>query len=79
MKGGFRFFGHKLSRWRKKDWTHWEHATKAIEYCGEKIIYHSLAEAEEKRVRQEEKSGIVLRVYECPQGFHFHLTSKVSY
>ncbi len=78
MKGGNKFFG-PLNRWRKKDWFHWEDATRTVEYCGEKVIYHTWAEAESKRIRQEEKSNKPLRVYECPHGPHYHLTSKTSY
>ncbi len=66
-------------RWRKQDWNHWEAASKALEYCGEKIIYHTEREAEEKRVRQEAKANIPLRAYECTssQVQHWHLTSRV--
>ncbi len=64
-------------RWRKKDWSQWYSASRVIEYCGEKIIYHTLAEAERMRVQQEEKWAIELRVYLCEQCGAFHLTSRV--
>ncbi len=72
------YFG-PLRRWRKQDWTHWDTAKRVIQYCGEKIVYHSVAEAEEMRVRQEEKTRKELRIYSCSSGDHFHLTSQVPY
>ncbi len=72
------FFG-PLKRWRKKDWNHWDDSKKIVEYCDSKIIYHTMAEAQEKKKIQEEKSGHPLFIYECPHGPHMHLTKKVSY
>ncbi len=66
-------------RWRKRDWFHWETANKILEYCGEKIIYHTEEEAHAALLKQQVKTDKPLRVYECPHGSHFHLTSQVPY
>ncbi len=68
--------GDNIGRWRKKDWSQWDHASRVIEYCGEKIIYPTLADAERMRVQQEEKWSMELRTYLCEHG-HWHLTSRV--
>ncbi len=72
-------FHGPLKRWRKQDWFHWDSAKKSLEYCGEKIIYHSEEEANTQRLRQEAKAGHSLFIYECPHGPHFHLTKQGAY
>ncbi len=71
--------GGPNKRWRKSQWRFWDTARQALEYCGEKIVYHTKEEAEAMVKHQDGKWDKVLRVYECPHGPHFHLTSKVSY
>jgi len=67
-----------VERWRKKDWSHWDHAMATVETCGEKRIYRSFDEAEEMRIQQEGRWGIQLRVYSCPTCGYHHLTSKID-
>ncbi len=65
-----------FGRWRKKDWSQWDHASRVIEYCGEKIIYHTMVEAERQQKMQQDKWMVELRIYICEQCGFFHLTSR---
>ncbi len=69
----------KSKRWRKQNWRFWDTARQSIEYCGEKIIYHSPAEAQKMVDVQAGKWEKHLRVYECPHAAHWHLTSKAQW
>ncbi len=74
--------GEPHRRWRKSQWRFWDTARQSVEYCGEKIVYHSVEEAEVMVRNQEDKWDKQLRVYECPHSegsLHYHLTSRVSY
>ncbi len=70
-------FRGESKRWRKQDWRFWDTARQSLEYCGEKVIYATEAEAVAMLKIQEERWNIELRTYECPHGDHYHLTSRV--
>lgn len=74
-------------RWRKQDWTiqfrDLTYNTRGL--CEirsadgrEKYIYHTRAEAEERRRDQEEKAGRPLKIFRCKRCRGFHLTKKIS-
>lgn len=74
-------------RWRKSDWeSKWDFSRAIIEYCSirgsdgkEKVKYNSLEEANARRLDQEQRWRIPLRVYKCKTCSKFHLTKKGAY
>lgn len=67
----------KVKRWRRTDWDNMVRAELVKCEPANKVVFTTLAEAEQSRDRQLSDFDKRYLIYRCKFGPHFHLTSIV--